>query len=266
MPESNSSMWEVDLEVSGPISIRERQAMRALKGERKPFFTQIQIRKTRNGVNINVVARARSQQGASDAAAYFVGLALDVLSLRTDLPLYLNLQNPVFRTEPSHAKRIIDRQEWEEAFWDGQAYAIQRPTYSRALSWYRKGLTGENPIDQLLAFWAGLESIGSQFHEKNERTNQGTVNQICNCFDQLWGTVETWKVIPQKAKAINEFNDYRSKIAHGGMRVDVERIREINEELPLYKELVRTFLLDWGSQGIGVEYARQPASQYEPVE
>lgn len=224
------------------------------------------VKSIRDGVRLSLIAHARSQRGASDAAAYFVGLALDVLGLRINLPLYLNLLNPVFRSEPANTRRVVEEMEWVNAFDRGRVYAIDRPTYSRALSWYRKGLTGENPIDQLLSYWAVLESVASQFHERNKQTKKGTVNQICNCFDLLWGPVEDWKVIPNEASAVNRLNDYRSRIAHGGMRVDIETIGEINEELPLYQKLARKFLLDWETRGASVDLPKHTTSLFEPAE
>jgi len=40
-----------------------------------------------------------------------------------------------------------------------------------------------------------MEGFGSKSARRNERTHLGAINQICDCFDQLWGTVDNWKVI-----------------------------------------------------------------------
>jgi hypothetical protein len=204
-------------------------------------------------VRITVGTHANSLQGANDAAVYFVGQAIDVLSLRINLPLYMNLFRPEFRAEQNHVKRVINSDEWQEAFRSGQNYAIDRRTFSRALSWYRKGLVGENPVDQLLAYWAVLESISSQFSQRNTRTEGGVINQICNCFDQLWQDVSHWKVITNDAAAVNRFYVLRNEIAHGAIRVDIEKIKEILKVLPKYQRLARQFLLDWEVHGVSRE-------------
>jgi hypothetical protein len=139
------------------------------------------------------------------------------------------------------------------AFRRGREYDRKRRYFSRSLGWYRKGLNSEDPIDRLLAFWSALEGISSQYFRHSERTKEGIINQICDCFDQLWGNVDNWKVIPGNAKVVNEFYAFRNGIAHGFMNVNVKAIREISARLDLYQTLVHTFLLDWESNGYMIE-------------
>lgn len=220
-----------------------------LKGEHNPFSTQVTLKSAAQGIIATVIARAYDQTGANDAAVYFVGQALDFLCLQMDLPLHLSLFRPEFRPLATHIKRRVEEDEWLNAFQLGREYSMTRPYFSRAMSWYRKGVVSEDPIDKLIGFWSALEGIGATCHEKNDRTAQGIINQICNCFDQVWGSADKWQVIPNQAGVINEFYDLRNGIAHGFRRVDIETIRDLVVKLPVYKEIARAFLLSWENSG-----------------
>ena len=139
------------------------------------------------------------------------------------------------------------------AFRRGREYDRKRRYFSRSLGWYRKGLNSEDPIDRLLAFWSALEGISSQYFRHSERTKEGIINQICDCFDQLWGNVDNWKVIPGNAKVVNEFYAFRNGIAHGALNLDVDTIRKISSTLELYRSLVYRFLVDWEHTGYTIE-------------
>jgi hypothetical protein len=87
--------WEVELAISGPISVEKTWTRNVQKGDE--FWTPITIRNTEDGVALTIIARAIDRQNANDAAVYFVGKALDVLSLRLNLPLHLSLFEPKFK-------------------------------------------------------------------------------------------------------------------------------------------------------------------------
>ncbi len=252
--------WEVELAISGAISLeRNSITLNVEKGESNPFTTTITLSKSKNGVKCVLIARAYDQENANDVAVYFVGQALDVLSLHLDIPIHLNFFRPEFRELSNHVKRIINQENWLESFQLGRFYSLNRRYLSRALSWYRKGLVSDDPIDRVVAFWSALESICSNFFEKNVRTDFGIINKVCNCFDQLWENTNNWKIIPNNPEIINQFHDFRNGFSHGFLRVDIENIRRLSLDLPIYQNLVRQFLLDWESNGNEIEDRAQPS-------
>ena len=243
------SYWSVRLAVSGPITITRNITLNVEKGRIAPFRTSVKLSRAAKGLWIDVVARASTMLEANDAAVFFVGQMLDVLCIRLNLPLYVSLFDKNFRSFDTRARRIVDEQEWVQAFRDGREYGINRRIYSRALSWYRKGLTSEDVLDKFMAFWSALEGFGSESARRNERTRLGSINQICDCLEQLWGDASQWKVIPNDAQWINRFHETRNGIAHGFMDVNIETIREISAQLPKLQDLVFTFLTDWEYHG-----------------
>lgn len=249
----SSHEWEVELTVTGPITVERPLRVPVEKGAPQSFWTTASIKRAPSGVNVEVVVHARHQDEANDAAVYFVGQTLDVLSLHLDLPVYLSLSGTQYRPLEPQAKRVVTRHEWIDAFKLGRDYGIHRPVFSRALSWHRKGLTSEDPIDKLIAWWSSIEAVGSKLARKTPKTRKGAINQVCDCFDQLWDNVGQWRVIPNNAALVDRFHELRNGIAHGFMAVDIENVREVAGFLPTLRELAHTFLTDWADGGASPE-------------
>lgn len=245
--------WQVALSVSGPITTDRAIKFCAEKGYVNPFWTSISVKRAPHGVVISLVARADNQSDANDAALYFVGQALDLLCLEIDLPLYVSLTGTQMRPVNDNVRRIVSLDEWIDCFRRGREIGNTRPTYSRALSWYRKGKSSEDQIDAFLSYWSAIEGIGSKYARDNERTKRGAVNKICDCFDQLWQHDGNWKVIPNNAQAVNDFQNRRNGISHGFIRIDVETVKMVSSELPAISKLALEFLRDWRIQGINPE-------------
>lgn len=245
--------WLVSLLISGPVTVNHVTRFQAEKGNAGSFLTNVSISKAQHGVKIEVVAKADNQSDANDAALYFVGQALDYLCLKINLPLYVSLSGTQIRPVDDNVKRIVHTYDWEECFREGRAIGIYRPTYSRALSWYRKAKTSEDPVDAFLSFWSAIEGVGSKFARDSEVTRRGVINKICDCFDQLWDNISGWKVITNDAAALNGFQQKRNSIAHGFMRIDVDTVKGISSDLPKISELAYELLKDWELQGVNPE-------------
>ncbi|MBW7988858.1 MAG: hypothetical protein FVQ84_02390 [Planctomycetes bacterium] len=237
--------WKVTLAVSGPITVEQRTTFNAKKGSENPFWTKIQVTAAQHGVKIELVARADNQEDANEAALYFVGQALDYLCLLINLPLYVSLSGTQFRPVNDNVKRILRKNDWENCFQQSREIGLERRTFSRSISWYRKAMVSENPIDSFLSYWSSLESLGSKFAQDNPRTQNGIINKICDCFDQIWNSCDSWKVIPNQVDKVNEFHELRNGIAHGFISVDIETLKRITQELPIIKRLAYEFLKDW---------------------
>lgn len=142
--------WKVDLAISGPIStglttLSEELSFEVEKGHNQPFMTTVRLKNTPHGILATVIAQADTSDDANDAAVFFIGQMLDFMCLQHDTPLFVSLSGTQFRSLDTNVKRIVEKQEWIEAFNRGREYGKERPAFSRALSWYRKGLTSEDP-------------------------------------------------------------------------------------------------------------------------
>ncbi|MFW1026327.1 hypothetical protein ACEWBM_22095 [Vibrio parahaemolyticus] len=244
--------WKVTLAVSGPITVEQTTRFNAQKGTENPFWTRMKVTSVQHGVKIELVARADNQSEANEAALYFAGQALDYLCLSIDLPLYVSLTGTQFRPLDDNVKRILSTRDWITCFERAREVNENRRIFARSISWYRKGMVIEDPIDSFLSYWSSIECIGSRFGEVSGRQN-GVINKICNCFDQMWGECSSWKAIPNDANKVNEFHDLRNGIAHGFISVDIDTLKRINHKLPIIKELSKSFLADWEERGTAQE-------------
>ena len=203
---------------------------------------------------MRLIARASSLRGAEDAASYFVGQALDVLALRINLPMKIGVEIPSRpHNQPTPTRRIISQGMWEEAFTLGRQYSLNRPVFSRALSWYRKGLIGENPIDELLSYWLSIETIAEKYHTIIRQPRIGMDKKVISLFKILWGNSESWEVIPNQPEIVTQFKNDRNDIAHGNIKVDINQLRRFMDVLPLYQDIAYAFVCTWEEAGIMIE-------------
>jgi hypothetical protein len=244
------SFWDVSLAVTGHITVQAAVSFQTHKGDLMPFETTVKVKNARNGLRIDVMARADSLTDAKDAAVYFVGKALDVLSFRVGMPLYLNPAAYEFNELNENARLIVTEAELRDAFQLSRHWGSSRPAFLRALSWLRKGYNSDDQIDRFLAFWSAIEGVSAKCSRKNEKTKKGAINQICDCFDQVWNDVAHWQVIPNEAAWINKFHELRNGIAHGFRSVDVEMVREVGAVSSRLEQLTLRFLRAWEHEGI----------------
>lgn len=250
------TQWKVSLIISGAIVLQEsfNEELRKSYQANRPVMSNVQIRNIREGLSVTLDAWAVDKEEADHVAIYFIGEMLNVLTLRLkDIPLYLHSSSIKVQGSDKCIKRVVTKDEILESFNQGYEYGRKRSTFSRALSWYRKGLISEDPIDRLLAFWLSLEVIG-KYAEENEKTKDKhgkprTKNRIMDCFDQLWVESSKWKIIPDGSEWMDKVHCLRNNIAHGSKAVDIDFIKDVNSCFPRLQKLAHVFLTEWEREG-----------------
>jgi len=77
--------------------------------------------------------------------------------LKARLALTLDESKPVNRSE--HVKRVVTEREIKQAFGRARWLSEQEQTFLQTLSWFRKALERENPLDRFFSFLLTLEII-----------------------------------------------------------------------------------------------------------
>lgn len=250
---SDLAIWEVDLLVDGPISVRQRLLTRQQKGFRvdDPFFSEIEIRSSPFGVQATIPARANDEESAHKAAVLFFGRMLDVLTLIINQPMNLSLSEGHNVSHEKHeVRRLVESHVIEEAFAGAHDMAAKRPSFLRALGWYRKALRGEDPFDKFLAFWNAIETVAGKYYRdipviNKERAKNSCKSQIREAFKALWGSPNQWPNIPNETQWIDENHRTRIDIAHGVATVDVHTVVEVVTKLKIIEQVAYSFLRDW---------------------
>jgi hypothetical protein len=264
---ADTPIWEVVLHVDGPVTVRRRVLTTQQKGFRvdDPFYSDIEIMGMPSGLKATVTARAPDHVVAYKAAVYFFGHMLDALTLAVNRPMYLSLTERERVPAQRHVvRRVIEREQFEDAFSDAHLLARGSPSFLRSLGWYRKGLTTDDPLDKFLAFWNAIEIVASKYYHyvpsiDKERAKKGSKNQVWARFEALWGPCAEWPVIPGQAKWIDESYAVRLDVAHGVAFIDIHKVAQVAERLPAIEEVCYRFLRGWRDRFL--EMDRHPPSE-----
>lgn len=248
-----NSTWQVDLFVNGPITITRPIRLNEPKGFRikDPFYSNIELRSLGNaGIRATVTAFASDNTLAREAALHFFSQTLDALALRIRLPLDLSsLEENSRNLNRYQERRIVERNEWLEAFREARRLAYSEPTFLRAMGWYRKGLVAEDPFDKFLAIWNSLEIVAGKYHPKTDRAKNGSKSQLWECLKLIWGEdVDSWPVITGDRDWIDQNYEIRIDIVHGVAAVTIETVERVSEKIETVEDVAYRFLTDWRRQ------------------
>ncbi|MBB4801703.1 methylamine utilization protein MauJ [Flavobacterium aquidurense] len=212
------------------------------------FQSDISIRPSKQGFLISTTVFTADQDRAYKVALLFVGKMLDILAMRTNSPLNVSLNEYRQIEGGNNIRAVIDRAEFIYCFRIARDLNLNENRLLRAFSWYRKGLYTEDPFDKFLALWNAISVVADGYCNDNERTRQGIINKIWDCFITLWGECVDWQFIDGDERWINDNNDIRNKIAHGGITVDVQYVENVISKLPIVQNVAYKFLSQWSER------------------
>lgn len=265
-------IWEVTLYVDGPVNIKGKVIATQQKGFRvdDPFYSDVEIIGISSGLKATVTSRAKDHVLAYKAGVFFFGHMVDVLTLAINRPMYLSLTETGRSYVQRHdVKRIIVREEFESAFSEAHQLANDSPSFLRSLGWFRKGLTTDDPLDKFLAFWNSIEIVAGKYYQNvpsidKERAKNGSISQVWECFQALWGHCNDWPVIPGQSSWIDQSYAIRVDVAHGAAPIDIRLVTKVTDRLPEIEELSYRFLLGWRERFLSLD--RQPPTESLPID
>lgn len=254
-------IWEVDLDVDGPVALERGFQTNQQKGYRidDPFYSSIDFKPGRNGFAVTLTARASDADSAKRAAVTFFGQMLDALVFKINEPLVVSTaeqgrpQVAVNRVRHG-VRRKVDHEDFINAFSDAKKFRENENyrVWLRSLGWYRKGLCSENPLDAFLACWNSIELVASSYCSKHpsvdkERAKKGSESQIWECFKAVWGECCKWPFVTGDSKWIENGNKTRVSIAHATEEITPEFVGKVDDMLADLKLTAYRFLRDWHS-------------------
>jgi hypothetical protein len=242
--------YNVELLVSGPIIINRPVNFNTDKELNlgNVFRSDISIKKHQQGFLISSTVYTADQDRAYKVALLFVGKMLDVLSIKTNLTLNVSSNEYRKLSDKNTVRAMISPEEFRFCFELARELNLHENKLLRAFSWYRKGLFAEDPFDKFLAFWNSITVIADEYCNDNERTKKGTVNKIWDCFITLWGECINWEYIKGNDKWIDNNNEIRNRIVHGGVAVDVESVENVIVQLDTLQKVAYSFLTQWAGR------------------
>lgn len=243
-------IYNVELLVSGPVTVRRLIDFRTDKelDLGNVFQSDISIRTHKQGFLISSTVFTADQDRAYKVALLFIGKMLDILAMRTNSPLIVSLNEYRQFADRNTVRAVIDRDEFRFCFELARELNLNENKLLRAFSWYRKGLYTEDPFDKFLAFWNAISVVADGYCNDNERTRQGIINKIWDCFVTLWGECANWEYVNGNDRWVNDNNDIRNRIAHGGVTVDVQYVENVISQLPAVQNVAYKFLIEWAER------------------
>ncbi|MBZ4190742.1 MULTISPECIES: methylamine utilization protein MauJ [Bacteroidota] len=212
------------------------------------FRSDISIKPHKQGFIISTTVFTADQDRAYKVALLFIGKMLDILAIRTNSPLNVSLNQYRQLENGNNVRAVINREEFIYCFRVARDLNLNENKLLRAFSWYRKGLYTEDPFDKFLAFWNAISVVSDGYCNDNARTRQGIINKIWDCFITLWGECADWEYINGNDRWVNDNNDIRNKIAHGGVTVDIQYVEAVISQLPIVQNVAYKFLRQWAER------------------
>lgn len=242
-------IFEVELMVYGPVSIKRAIAFSTEKelDMGNIFRSDISIRPDKQGFVITSTVYTVDQDRAYKVALLFIGKMLDILAIRINTPLNVSINEYRNIGGGNNVRSVINREEFIFCFTLARELNLHHNKLLRAFSWYRKGQYTEDPFDKFLAYWNAISVVSDGYCNDNERTKLGIINRIWDCFISLWGECSKWPHIHGDENWVNDNNEIRNKIAHGGVTVDVEYVENVISKLPNVQKVAYQFLSEWSN-------------------
>ncbi|WP_434351295.1 hypothetical protein [Trichococcus flocculiformis] len=103
------TVWEIDFEMIGPITIERPVSFQQEKGfDMNQFYSDVRLSKSPYGINATITAYANNAEDAERVAYVYFGRMRDVLSLNSNIPIQLNIGhgNPTGR-KPNIRRRVV---------------------------------------------------------------------------------------------------------------------------------------------------------------
>lgn len=246
--------WEVTVKVFGSVSIKKPISFNTDKelniGE--IFRSDIELSPSNDGFDIKTTVRTNEQGTANKIALLFIGRMLDILSIKTDLPLFVSLSNGHISKRQENVKAVIEKSEFQSAFELSRRINIENSTFHRGLSWYRKGLYTEDPFDKFLAFWNSIEIVANKYNPNPSQCQgkgKGNKCHIWECFKDIYGSnCNQWPIIKGQNSWIDENYKVRTDIAHGIITIDIKSVEDVVNRLDIIKQVAYNFLVDWAQR------------------
>lgn len=242
--------YDVELTVFGKVITRKAVDFNTDKelDVGNVFRSNIVIKPHQQGVRISSTVFTSNQDRAYKVALLFIGKMLDVLALKVNTSVFISNIDIRNLIDKNIVRAIIDEEEFKQCFEISRTLNLEHTAFLRALNWYRKGLYTDDPFDKFLAFWNSISVVAGKYHTPNDRTRNGIINQIWNCFETLWGNnVEEWPNI-NNDRWINHHNEIRNNIAHGVIPVEVEYVEDVISRLENVQSVAYKFLREWSAR------------------
>lgn len=245
-PSGQTAKYRMRVQIYGPIKLSDdfpRRAERVIKGrnESGEFFTDISLVFDRHSDTIVVEyqVHARTPDSARRVGTVYLSQLCDLLTARTQCPLQFFMAESEAREErgrnfrqPMQINRILSHDEWLWVTGSLVALREQHPRYLAAASWYRKGLIGNDVLDDFCCYWRVIERLAESYADKSnwEKGEGGVRKAVAQLTKDLFSGDDA-PVLLSDDERVKRVVKLRNDISHGNLPITPDMIENANQEL-----------------------------------
>jgi hypothetical protein len=245
-PSGRTANFRMRVQIYGPIKLSEdfpRQAERVIKARNDSgeFFTEISLVSDRHSDTIVVEyhVHAKTPDSARRVGTVYLSQLCDLLTACTQCPLQFFMDESQAREErgrnfrqPMQINRILSHDEWLWVTGSLVALREQHPRYLAAASWYRKGLIGNDVLDDFCCYWRVIERLADSYADKStwEKGEGGVRKTVAQLTKDLF-TSEYAPALLRDDERVKRVVKLRNDISHGNEPITIDMIENANQEL-----------------------------------
>ncbi|MCC7086902.1 MAG: hypothetical protein IT427_18030 [Pirellulales bacterium] len=228
------------VEIFGPIrpssEITQESTIRVRKSHNsgQDFFTDITLRESRgrSGMRVEFGVSGNCQNTAERAGTVYLGHLCDLISAVTRVPIWFYLLNEDAREERMRMNQIVtslvrDLSQLEWHWITGNLVFLQQehPRFLAAASWYRKGLLGNDSLDDFCCFWRVIERLASTYADRARLTDANLRQHIEQLMADLSGKISIPEILRQP-QTVSKLFSMRNNLSHGNEPITPALIEE----------------------------------------
>lgn len=241
-----------------PAPTLQRRSERVLKAHSggEDHFTEITLLDDRHsgGMVVQYLVKASSPRTAKRVGLVYLSQLSDLLSARTQCPVKFYMNDEEARDERAQrhresvrVNRILTDDEWRWVTGSLVGLRREHPRFLAAASWFRKGLNGNDPLDDFCSFWRTIERIAEHYANKTgwAQGDGGVRKCVAQLTADLFPASNT-DAIPEllrDSERIRLAVKLRNDIAHGNEPITVDMIERAGEELQSLEDAAFSVLM-----------------------
>jgi len=249
--------FQMRVQIYGPIKLSDefpRHAERVIKARHpsREFFTEISLVPDRQSDCIEVTfdVLAHAPDSARRVGIVYLSQLCDLLTACTQCPLQFFIEESQAREErgrnfrqPMQVKRILSHDEWSWVTGSLVALREQHPRYLAAASWYRKGLIGNDVLDDFCCYWRVIERLADSYADKStwEKGDGGVRKAVAQLTRDLFANGDAPDLLNDDER-VRKVVKLRNDISHGNEPITITMIEGASQELPVLEQAAFTVL------------------------
>jgi len=241
-----SANYRMRVQLYGPIRLSDefsRQAQRVIKARNAngQFFTDISLVSERqtDSIVVEYGVHAKTPESARRVGTVYLSQLCDLLTACTQCPMQFFMEESQAREErgrnirqPMQVSRILSQEEWLWVTGSLVALREHHPRYLAAASWYRKGLIGNDVLDDFCCYWRVIERLADSYADRStwEKGEGGVRKTVAQLTKDLFTGDDTPAILSDDER-VKRAVKLRNDILHGNEPITVNMIENASQEL-----------------------------------